>query len=478
MKSRRLLFRLSCSGTVLASALLTACNSRDARAGQALNNYETAMTSGNLLAARDALVAAVKARDDVAEYWEDLGEIQLQLGSLSDANYAFTRAQELDRDNPRVLAALSQLSLAGGNLELAQRYERELELVAPQDPSVKLVSGYLLLTRHQLDDAGKEVDSLLQTAPFDPGAKLLKARILVAKGNRDGAIALLEQQASDKANDAASLKALLILLRRNDEWPKIASAAARLAALQPNNQNAALTAIRAAFKANDIALAKTLSEARLVPGTPPDEVNSVLLLWARYWRDPAAVREAMVLARSASPQQRLAYASYFNSVGQAKPAAALAGGAPKLPVTMANSSSNAIYAEALAVDGHLAEAKRLLDTILAEEPDHVYALRARTRLELRTGGAGAAVQDAQRLVTIEPDSADDRLLLAQAYEANGDPRSATRSLWDAFHDIPGNEDLYQALRGKLQASGGADAARQVDDEYGQQRDLQMEREFI
>jgi Flp pilus assembly protein TadD len=478
MKSRRLLFGLSCSGTVLVSALLAGCNSRDARASQALTNYETAMASGNLVAARDALVAAVAARDDVAEYWEDLGQVQLQLGSLSDANYAFTRAQELDRDNPQVLAALSQLSLAGGNLELAQRYEHELEQVAPHDPSVRLVSGYLLLTRRQLDEADKDVDQLLEMAPLDPGAKLLKARILVARGNLDGAIALLEQQALAKPNDAGSLKALLILLQRNDDWPKIAPVAARLATLQPGNQTAAVTAIKAAFKANDIALARHLSETRLGPEAPPALVNSILLLWAQYWHDPAAVQEATALARSVPPQQRLAYATYFNSVGQARLAAVLAGGAPQLPVTLANSSSNAIYAEALAVGGHGTDAARLLNSILAEEPDHVYALRARTRLELKSGDGVSAVRDAQRLITIEPNSPDHRLLLAQAYVAAGDRRSADRTLWDAFHDIPGDEDLYHALRTQMIARTGDGAARQVDDEYQQQREQQLEREFI
>jgi Flp pilus assembly protein TadD len=478
MKPRCLLFLLSCSGTVLASSLLVGCGSRDARAEQAFNDYESAMNSGNPLAAREALLKAVAARDDVAEYWEDLGQLQLQLGSLSDADYAFTRAHELDSGNPQVLAALSQLSLVGGDLEGAQGYERALESVAPQDPRAKLVKGYIHLVQREFDAADQEADDLLQDAPLDPEAKLLKARILVARGDRDAAVALLEQQAAAKPKDVGSAKALIILLERADDWGKLAAAAAHLASLRPGDEPTRLTAIEAAFRANNVPMAAKLSYGLLAPASPPQQVASVLRLWAKYWRNPAGIQQAIELAKSAPPQQRLAYATYFNSVGRPGEAAALAGGAPQLPITLANSSSNAIYAEALAVGGKPADARRLLNAVLDREPDHVYALRARARIEISMGDGTSAVRDAQRLVTIEPNSPDDRLLLAQAHVSAGDQRSADRALWDAFHDIPDNDEIYRALRVRLAVAGGADATRQLDDEFNHQRDQQLAREFI
>ena len=94
------------------------------------------------------------------------------------------------------------------------------------------------------------------------------------------------------------------------------------------------------------------------------------------------------------------------------------------------------------------------------------------------GDGTSAVRDAQRLVTIEPNSPDDRLLLAQAHVSAGDQRSADRALWDAFHDIPDNDEIYRALRVRLAVAGGADATRQLDDEFNHQRDQQLAREFI
>jgi predicted Zn-dependent protease len=476
MAKRASISQLCCFGTAVIAALLMGCSSNDARAEQAFSNYQTALNAGNIAAARKSLLDAVRERDDVAPYWEALARLQLQMGNMSDAAYAFTRAHELDRSNVENLSALSELSLYAGDLDSAHEYARELELLAPNDPAVMLVNGYLELRRSELDSADRDADKLLQVLPLDPGAKLLKARVLVARGQRDEAISLLEDQAAAKPEDVASLKALLMLLNRENEWSKLAEAAARLSKLQPGDDTAALTAIEAAFRANDIAAAKTVSLGLLTPGAPPSQVQSVLQLWARFWPGSAAVQQAQELASEAPPQQRLAYATFFNAVGQPRRAAELAGGGPKTPVTLANSSANAIFAQALAVGGQPEAARQLFDAILKKEPDHVYALRGRTELEIRTRSGAAAVQDALRLITIEPNSAEDRLLLSTAFDAAGDPRGADQSLWQAFHDIPGNEQIYEALRARVQARGGD--AKQVDVEFDRQRDLQLAREFI
>ena len=90
----------------------------------------------------------------------------------------------------------------------------------------------------------------------------------------------------------------------------------------------------------------------------------------------------------------------------------------------------------------------------------------------------AAVSDAQRLVSVLPKSPRDRLLLARAYAAAGDRRQLDRTLWDAFHTIPANRDLYEALRAHVAKFGGADAVSNVDAEYRQQQDTELVKEFI
>ena len=430
------------------------------------------------MGARRALLATVAAQDDVPAYWEELGKLQVQLQSFGDAYYAFTRAHELDRSNVQVLANMTQLSLVSGNVDQAEDHAKKLQLIDADSPVVKLAFGYAALKRQSLDEADKQADALLVTLPYEPGAKLLKARILVARGENEQAADLLEKQLKVRPDDTGSLKALMALHERYEDWPGVASAASRVARLDPKDTESALAAVDASLRSKNYDAAMQAAQLFLKPDAPGDQVDSVLWLWAEHWKSPQALEAARRLSRNAGQQQLLAYAGYFNEVGSPGDALEIVGGGARTPVTLANTSTNAIAADALAQTGRSAEAKELLDAILKLEPDHVYALRARINLEIRTNRAMAAVSDAQRLVSVLPKSPRDRLLLARAYAAAGDRRQLDRTLWDAFHTIPANRDLYEALRAHVAKFGGADAVSNVDAEYRQQQDTELVKEFI
>jgi predicted Zn-dependent protease len=207
-------------------------------------------------------------------------------------------------------------------------------------------------------------------------------------------------------------------------------------------------------------------------------VDAVLTIWAERWRTRAALNEARKRVRSAPAEHRLAYATYFNMAGSPDDTSALLGSQPQFPLTAGNMSSNSLIAETLTLRGEYREAKRVFDAVLAREADHVHALRGRINLEIRMGAARAAITDAQRLVSVTPQSARERLLLARAFAAAGDQRQMDRTLWDAFHEIPANFLLYEALRAHLVKAGGAEAAARVDAEFRQQQDVDLVRDFF
>ena len=113
---------------------------------------------------------------------------------------------------------------------------------------------------------------------------------------------------------------------------------------------------------------------------------------------------------------------------------------------------------------------------VAFDPGNASALRGRAELQLRVGNAPAAVIDAQKLVTVLPDSAEDRLLLARAFAANNNREWAERTLWTAFHDIRANEHVLAAL--KAMKKGDPNALTELDDEFVRQRDNRLNREFL
>ena len=478
MTSRRPFFAACCIAATALCLPISACTSNEAQAQEYYAQYQVAAAAGDLVAARVALLQTVAVQDDVPAYWEQLGKLQVELGVFNDAYEAFKHAHELDRSNPQILANLTQLALMSGQIDLAEEHAKELELISGETPAVSLAYGYAALQRQDVDKADQHADKLIEALPYEPSAKLLKARILVTRHKNGEAITLLENQLKARPDDKNTWKALMALQERNENWKAVAEAASRVATLDPNDGATRLMGVDAALRQNDISAAMRGARPFLNPRAPGESVDSILLLWAERWRSPQAVETARKFSAAAGPQQKLAYASYFNEVGKPGYTAELLGSEPILPITITNSATNAIIAEAMAQSGRAAEAMRLFNGILEKEPDHVYALRARINLEIRAGKALAAVTDAQRLVSVMPKSARDRLLLARAYDAAKDRRQLDRTLWDAFHEIPGNRDLYEALRAHVAKSGGPDAARSVDDEYAHQKDVELAREFI
>jgi hypothetical protein len=56
--------------------VLTGCNTSDDRARDALSAYQAAAASNDLIGARRALLELVRAKDDVPDYWIELGKRQ------------------------------------------------------------------------------------------------------------------------------------------------------------------------------------------------------------------------------------------------------------------------------------------------------------------------------------------------------------------------------------------------------------------
>jgi predicted Zn-dependent protease len=461
----------------LLPALLPACSSSDARAQDALGSYQAAAAANDLVGARKALLELVRAKDDVPDYWIELGKFDASAGDYNSAYYAFTRAYELDRNNVDVLRAVTQLALRTGDLASAESHADELALVAPDDPWPKLTKGWAAVTESHFDQALGAADSILANAPFDPSATVLKARALLGLGRQDEATALLLKQIQAQPTDSGSLQLLARVYRRQEDWPKLVGVTQRLIQLVPADQGNALLLIEAAFRSGNAAVARGESLRLLRSDPAPGLVTSVLDLWTDYWPSRQRIDDARSLGAAAQGmEQKLAYAAFLSREGSPADAVRLTSAAATLPVDARNAEANAVLADAWWRLGNYAPAKNRLDAVLAFDPGNASALRARAELDLRTGKAPAAVVDAQKLVTVLPNSAPDRLLLARSFAAAGNQSWANRTLWTAFQDIPGDERIYAALA--MTKKGDPDGTRDLQEEFDRQRDAKVGRGFV
>lgn len=478
MKNRTLFFTLGMLGLALGSVPLGGCSYLRARSARAAySQYQNAVASGDMVAARAALLSLVNIEEDVPDYWVQLGRLQIQMGAYRDAYDAFLHAHELDRTNVDVLSTLTQLALIAGEMDLAEEHARSLSLLSPDNPAVTLVHGYTAYRAGELDQAEAAADKLLASAPDDSFAKILKTRVLVAKDRVDEAIGLLEDQHRSVPQDLSAIRNLAAIYRNRGDWANLARIEADSLRLNPRDADVAKTLIEAFLRSGNVAAAGRLSAQLLSPSSSPALTESVLAVWLQYAPHGAVLPNGLQLAKLASGDRRVSFASYYNRVGQPRAAEALLGPS-QLPVTHLNARLNAVLANAMALEGRAAEARDLFDRVLSREPDQADALRGRCALELRTGQAKQAVIDAQRLVTIAPTDGDDRLLLAQTYAAAGNKTQGQATLWDAFQDLPKDEHVYAALRSALASAGDGDGQRRLDEEIADERKTELRKELI
>ena len=460
-----------------AAIVVAGCSSSDSRARAALGEYQTATAANDLPAARKALLELVRAKDDVADYWAELGKVQAAMGSYGDAYYAFTRAYELNRSDPGLVRALTQLALHSGDLTQAQAKAEELEILSPGDPWVKLVKGWTAYGELRFDEALAVSNAMLASSPFDPAATALKARSLYSLHREDEAIELLNAQIQAQPSDVASVSLLARMYERKDDWAKVAQLTQRVNSLTPADQTNTLRLIEAAFRSGNVELGRKASFQLLRPDADSPTMAAVLDLWADYWPSPQRITDARRLAAAAASQnQLLAYAKFLSRCGSPADAVRLTAPAATLPVSAESAEANAVLGDALSRSGNLAQAKARFDAVLAFDPGNATALRGRSEIALRTGNPASAVLDAQKLVTVLPDSASDRLLLARAFAAAGNRPWMERTLWAAFQDIPADQDILAALQSTRK--GDREAIGDLNAEFARQRDNRLNRGLL
>lgn len=458
------------------TGLVSGCNSRADEAGKAVARYQAAEAAGDLRGAHRALLDLVRADDTVPEYWIELGRTELELEDFGASYDSFLRAHELDRANPSILGALTQLALRSGNLDRAEEHARELELVSPQDPAVRLTYGYVALRRDNLPAAKEQVGLLLASAPYDPSAKILESRILLQSDRPDDAVALLREQLRVQPDDELTRRALLSMYELRERWPDAAMTARQILQSKPNDQRIRARAIESSLKAGDVAVARDLTMTGLPMAQAPD-IDALLQPWISNARSDEIRDQLFAFARKSDGDRRLALARFLDRAGNADRVLVLLDGVATLPVRPATLSANALYGSALVQIGRSAEGMDRIDRVLSQDPANTDALRGRISQLLRSKSYDRAIDDARRLVAADRGSAQARLDLVRTCLAANRPDEANRALWEAFHDIPANRPIYDLLRSVVARDSGASAVSRLKEEFDDQRQDELTRSF-
>jgi cellulose synthase operon protein C len=454
---------------LLMPVALAGCSSAEEKAGEAAGQYEVALAAGDLVGARNAMLRAVQAKDDVADYWIALARLQIQLRQFADAYYAYSRAVELDRANIEALQSLSEIALASGRVAEAERHVAQVELLDPQSLGAVTTRGFIALRSRNFDEAIRRADQVLARLPADPNAKILKARALQGKGDALAGAQLLEAHLQINGSDEMVLRALLTLHRQQENQAGIVQAGERLLALAPQEPRHQFEHARDLYRTGHAARARAIALDLL--GKPGGRrfLSDILSLWLSHEKPQTSLADAARLAQGASPAAKLAIARFYLEAKRPAEAEALIAPLHQLPVSAGNADGLATLGRAQILNGREAEGVRLLEAVLDFDATNILALRGRADHNMSKRRYDQALADALQLVRENPSSPEDRLRLAEVYTGLGNDKLAESTYWNAFRDVPGNRRLHRALRAYLLRSGRADAVAAVDSQFEEQK---------
>jgi putative PEP-CTERM system TPR-repeat lipoprotein len=205
------------------------------------------------------------------------GEVHLHNGNAKQAEEYFTKALELDSDDPRKRTALAISHLAGGKDELAIG---ELQDIATSDSSTMADQALISAHLHSKEYAKAlaAIDKLDTKQPDQPFAAILRGRVLLAQKDMAGARKSFERALSIDPNYLAAA-ASLAQLDLADKKPEDAKKRFEgLLAKNPKNDQAllALAQLAANQKAPKDEIAGLLGKA--IDANPTDAMPRLLLI--------------------------------------------------------------------------------------------------------------------------------------------------------------------------------------------------------
>lgn len=419
---------------LFAALALAACSKRPEE--RAEEHYQKALqliAKGEDFAAVPELGTAVRFQPNRLDVWRVKTDVHQRTGMTALYVQSLRRVLELDPGNEDAKSRLANVMIRSGSIDAAMRV---VETVTVQDAQYHGTKALILAAQRDMAGAVQEAQKAVEKDPTNPDASLILASERAARNDLDAALRILNQAKVADANDTRVALAKIDLLVRAG---KPAEAESDLRALiQKDSKNVALR----------VQLVRTLMGQR-----KPDDAEKELRAIAELNTSDSKAGLDVV---------RFIFSTKGADVARRELEGRVAKGGEIFPYQLAlvdleigqrNLSEATRRLEALISDGKVAAAdknaariklaevkisqrdvaaaEKLIGTVLEGDRRNVGALRLRAALRIDKGELEPAVADLREALNEQPKAPDLLLLMAQAYERNGQNELAERQYGDA-----------------------------------------------
>lgn len=457
---------------VLAALALAGCDSVEERVARHHERGVALMAEGESAKAFLEFRNALKLNENyapsrfrLARLYENDGEI-----GAAVANYRLTA--ELDPGNVEALVRLAQLLMLGGAAEEAAGHAEAAVAQAPEDPDALSALATIRLREGDRDAALALADKVLAARPDHVGANLVRIGDLARSNAMPEALAALDRLLADAPTEKTLNLVKLQLLEQMGDASAVAAHLKKLAQTYPEDSGQYQRALaRIQVREGDMDGAD--ATLRALVAAEPDNIDLALdlvrfTLQAKGAEAAGAELDGLIAA-SADPARthRLRLARVDLDVASNRRDAAIETlrGMMAADATGPNALDVSVkLAGLLLAAGEKAEARTLVDGVLAQDARNADALAVRGAILIDEDRPTEAVRDLAVAVTEQPDSPRLLTLLARAHDREGNRDMAIDRMSAAARLSEFAPDASLAAAQYLSAAGRHEAAATMIEE--------------
>ena len=443
---------------------LAACDRADQQKTEYIEEGKRLYKAGDYKKARrafdDAVAVDPKNVQDRYELAEQLGK----LGDLQDAVKYYQAVVNQDAGHLMARVKLGQIYLLAAKLNDAEKMATEALAIDGASIDAQVLLGGVLAAQNNTDAAFVKAEAALQKKPDDVGAALLLASLNAKTGKPDKAIALLLNAIEKHKDDVAMRLMLANLYARKQDLekaeamleaivkvePKVVEHRKRWAVFLINNKrlDKAETVLRAAVtELPDDEQAKLMSVEFLATQRTPEAAIAELIPMVEQNTGNYELRFKLAQLQWAQKQTDKAEETLKEIIELDKQG---------LQSVKAHNQLARLYM----ASGRVAQAKALVNELLAANPDDLATLALRGEMALAENRVIEAIADFRTVLAEQPNNIPLLKLLSAAHLVNKDQVLARENIEKVVELAPGDEAARLDLVNLLLQTGNKEQATQ------------------
>jgi putative PEP-CTERM system TPR-repeat lipoprotein len=339
----------------------------------------------------------------------------------------YLNALQIDDKLGEARLQLADALAASGNPERAYReYQRAADLL-PDRADVQKKAATFLFMAGQFEDVRTRVEAVLRKNPKDIEARLLYANALVGLRDLEGGVREIEEAVQLDPQHAATYTNLALLKMAQGQRQAAQEAFKKAVDLDPKSIQARLALAHFDMATGNLALAEESLKIALALDPKDALANRALAgVYVGTGRDALAEKPLQVVAEvTRSPRAKFALAEYYVRSRRIDDAKGVM--EPMLKDASTFADAQARLAQLTYSLGDRPGGNKMLDEVLARQPNHSYALQVKARWLVLEGRPVQALERATTAVNASPRDVGALFLRGTLQAVNGQREGAVKS---------------------------------------------------